>query len=280
MESFLLDWHRLTDDQDVTMVDEVKENIFYKKIKNHSPALRGWIEAYDRAKPGHPDGTYAYLLDAMTTHIERQRMEAHVEKLASQTLANAKGDKTPKVNKALISKLACQCRFHLQPNGCNNPDTCTLGEHDPKLQGMGKKGKGAGKGGKTGKGPDNATYPPTGGANTGGKGADGKKGGKGKKQPIDPANLPPPGSPDSVVDKDGSMFCHKFIDGKCNDPNCKRSHKPATKGALSMKEHFQSKFRGKGGDSGAESGAEGGKGAKGRGRGRGGKAAADDKPEG
>ena len=113
-----------------------------------------------------------------------------------------------------------QCPHWLKPGGCREPQTCQLGLHDEQLKGKGPApttkgqppaGKGATKGAHDAKG--------------GGKGKKGEKGDKGGKGGTKAE--PPRGS--GPLCSDGREACLKFQDGRCDDPNCPRSHGPFTK---------------------------------------------------
>ena len=105
------------------------------------------------------------------------------------------------------------------PNGCNWPDTCKLGRHDPEFKGKGTKG--GGKGGDKGNAKGKAK-----GDKSKGK-PDGKAGGKGgdPKTTGNPAKLPD----DALVDSEGKSLFYALIHGKCNGPSkCDRYHGPET----------------------------------------------------
>ena len=170
--------------------------------------------------------SYQYLLDSIERYQQKTKKAKNLDGLTNALLrkdqAPPAGNPPKGKNKAanaLAAKLEEQCKFHLMPNGCNWPDTCKLGRHDPEFRGKGTKG--AGKGGDKGAAKGKAK-----GDKSKGK-SDTKPGGKGgdTKATGNPAKLPD----DALVDSEGKSFCYAFIHGKCNDPiKCGRYHGPET----------------------------------------------------
>ena len=177
--------------------------------------------------------TYDYLLQSVERHLKQtcrnKNLEGLTNTLPSRNLKVNNWTPKTKVIQGAAAKLEDQCRFHLSQHGCNWPDTCKLGRHDPEFRGKGSDGKG-GKG-KNGKGDKGGKGAASGGADKG----DGK-GGKGGKKPKGNGQEPPPPPPgksklpdDALVDEQGRQLCYAYVHKKCNDANCKRYHGPETK---------------------------------------------------
>ena len=121
----------------------------------------------------------------------------------------------------------------MSQHGCNWPDTCRLGRHDPEFRGKWADGKGGkGKNSKGGKGGTGAAAGGTPGGADKGDGKGGKRDNKPKGGGQDPPP-PPPGKhklpDDALVDELGRPLCYANVHRKCNDPNCKRYHGQETK---------------------------------------------------
>ena len=142
--------------------------------------------------------------------------------------------------------MAEQCRFWLSQGGCNRPDTCTMGKHDPEFKGKGGKGAPPVKGKGKGKGKD---------------------GGRGNRQ--NDSNKPPAAAAaeklpaDAIKDAKGRFLCYAYVHGKCTDPCPKnRYHGPETKAMREKRiiDEKKMKERAAAGAAGTQSEVEGGSG--------------------
>ena len=126
MLEFIDQWHRLLDDQeDEGPSDKQKERMFYKKIKD-SVVLKGYLDYYRRLDESHADHSYAYLLASYEGYIKKTKKDRNLDGLTKKGRKDDQRRATP-------AGAAEQCSYHTH-GGCNYPDTCTHGRHDPEFK--------------------------------------------------------------------------------------------------------------------------------------------------
>ena len=191
MDEFLDIWIRVVNDQNGDTTEKQLEHIFYEKIKG-SKNLKPWIEYYDRIGEEHPDHTYDYLLTSLRTYLQKVRHDKFMEGYMA-SVNKKHGIKPAKGKGRYLTPAATegQCPFHLR-KGCNDPENCSKGDHDPQfkhaLKGKGrgteKGGGGGGGGGRDPKGRGGGRGrkgDPKGGRGRGGRDPKGAKGGRNPK---------------------------------------------------------------------------------------------------
>jgi hypothetical protein len=198
--------------------DYMLEEHFRQQICHH-PDLRIYFELYRELAPGHPDKTYANMLQKLERHFE---LETDEKKRAEMGLSGAQSSKQPRVVAGISNDGVCRvwkstgyCARQTEHQNCEYAH--------PKAQKGIEKGKGKGKG----KGKD--------------KDKDGKGGGKGKKKgktkdsdvPPVPTAAPKARPGKATLAKKAfsavaGQWCRSHTrDGKCESPNdCGLIHNP------------------------------------------------------
>ena len=81
MEEFKIQWDSTVYGLREPQTEDNLRAMFWELMK-HSKALAVDIRDYRRAPHGHPDHTYAFLYNAMVTHLERERKDKVNDELA------------------------------------------------------------------------------------------------------------------------------------------------------------------------------------------------------